>query len=588
MRPSPQNILSGVLALAAGLLVTGCFVSEQPMAPPTHQGDGEFSLSMRVGVGSVGALGKSATITLSKLIIVLSSNVNDTIRDTITSSTTPVLNTVSTTDQTVSKNYNLKALRVWKIVATTKDLGGNVIHSDSTTMPALQAGDVAAVNLSLAARYGMYTANFTSLPDSVESATPSQPKQKLNINRLQLLVDGVSVKDSTVSPGPYYPSGTPISLSYDYVLTGKKSTVSSGTSQDLYAVQFPTVDTGYIVGENVTLRSINGGASWSTLTTGGTSKSLRGLSFLTGSKGVIAGGSDSVVIRRTTNGGSSWTRVLGTNSANIVRAIHLVNDTGWMVRSHVSSLTGSYQYYVTYDAGATWTPTLSQDQIYSVRGVNGTTAWAVGPAGKIRKNTAADGFFSTVQASGTSRTLRSVFPVNASLVIVVGDSGTILRTVDGGSNWTSKTSGTLQNLNSVWFLDAATGFAVGDSGKVLSTSDSGNTWSSETSPTTANLNSVNFFGGNGYVVGAGGTLFTISGSHLVEMRAYGPLGTWNVANPLYSGSKYINTVSGTSTTTVSLTLQWVGPSSGTGSITATLGKVGKITVNGVLPGTNLP
>jgi photosystem II stability/assembly factor-like uncharacterized protein len=180
-----------------------------------------------------------------------------------------------------------------------------------------------------------------------------------------------------------------------------------------------------------------------------------------------------------------------------------------------------------------------------------------------------------------------VFPVNANLVIVVGDSGTILRTVDGGSNWTTKTSGTLRNLNSVWFLDAATGFAVGDSGKVLSTSDSGNTWTSETSPTTANLNSVTFFGGKGYVVGAGGTLFTISGAHLVEMRAYGPMGTWNVANPLYSGSKYINTLSGASPT-VSLALQWVGPSTGTGGLTATVGKVGKITVNGVLPGTTLP
>jgi photosystem II stability/assembly factor-like uncharacterized protein len=582
-----QKQIPGALALAASLLVSGCFESGRTSGPdPVDPGD-QVTLNIRMGVGSVSALGKSSIITLNKLVVVISSNANDTIRDTITASTSPALNPVSTTGQNISKSYTLKALRTWKILAISRDTRDSVIHRDSATVPALYAGYTASVNLNLASRYSMYEARFLSLPDSIESSTPAMPKQKLNINRLVLKVDGVIVRDSTATPGPYFAPSTIHTLAYDYVSIGTSAaSVSSGTSQDLYAVQFPTVDTGYIVGDNITLKSVNGGATWSSQATGGTSKTLRALSFLNGRKGVIAGGSDSLVIRRTTDGGTTWTRTLGTLSANTLRAIHLVNDTGWAIRSHVSSLTGAYQYYRTLDGGASWTPTVTQEQAYSLRGVNGTTAWAVGPAGKIRK-TGGDGMFSSVQTSGTTRTLRSVYPVNANLVYVVGDTGLVLRTTDGGANWVSKTSGTTRNLNSVWFLDAATGFAVGDSGKVISTSDSGNTWANVTSPTTANLNAINFFGGKGYVVGAGGAFFIITGPRYIEMMVFGPMGTWNVANPLYSGSKYINGVAGANDT-IPLVLQWVGPSTGTGSLSATLGMVGKVTLNGTVPTITLP
>jgi hypothetical protein len=40
--------------------------------------------------------------------------------------------------------------------------------------------------------------------------------------------------------------------------------------------------------------------------------------------------------------------------------------------------------------------------------------------------------------------------------------------------------------------------------------------------------------------------------------------------------------------TLAITLDWVGPTTGSGNLDATLGKVGKITINGTLPGTVLP
>src|SRR6185295_14140280 len=77
------------------------------------------------------------------------------------------------------------------------------------------------------------------------------------------------------------------------------------------------------------------------------------------------------------------------------------------------------------------------------------------------------------------------------------------------------------------------------------------------------------------------------GSHVIQLLAYGPMYAWNVSNPLFSGSTTINVATGVDNTTP-LTLAWVGPTTGTGSLSAAIGKVGKVTVTGTLPGTIIP
>lgn len=219
---TPIRKLAGFLVTALALpVLSGCFMSESPAGPGTIPSDGEVSLRIRMGVGSVNSLRKTSVITLDKLVVTLSSSANDTIRDTVTSSTTPSLNPVSTTGQTVLKNYNLSALRTWKIMVTSRDALDSVIHRDSSTIPAMYAGDTAVVNLNLSSKYTMYEARFLSLPDSIQSATPAQPKQELCINRLVLKVDAVTVRDST-SSGPCFASLTTHSLAYDYVATGSR------------------------------------------------------------------------------------------------------------------------------------------------------------------------------------------------------------------------------------------------------------------------------------------------------------------------------------------------------------------------------
>lgn len=58
---------------------------------------------------------------------------------------------------------------------------------------------------------------------------------------------------------------------------------------------------------------------------------------------------------------------------------------------------------------------------------------------------------------------------------VVGESGTILHTTDGGNSWSAQNSGTSNWLYSVRFADANTGWAVGEHGTILHTKNGGYT-----------------------------------------------------------------------------------------------------------------
>ena len=108
----------------------------------------------------------------------------------------------------------------------------------------------------------------------------------------------------------------------------------------------------------------------------------------------------------------------------------------------------------------------------------------------------------TTLTSGTTQQLNSVYFTSNDTGYVVGNSGTILKTINGGNTWTSQTSGTTNFLNSVFFTDANIGYAVGNSGIIIKTTNAGNTWSTKTSGTTLQLNAVYFANTDtGYAVG---------------------------------------------------------------------------------------
>ena len=89
-------------------------------------------------------------------------------------------------------------------------------------------------------------------------------------------------------------------------------------------------------------------------------------------------------------------------------------------------------------------------------------------------------------------TLLSFHSINASTGWAVGEFGTILKTTNGGTNWTILSSGTTTDLNSVYFINANTGTAVGLMGTVLRTTNGGINWTAQFLPTERDLHSVFF------------------------------------------------------------------------------------------------
>lgn len=92
------------------------------------------------------------------------------------------------------------------------------------------------------------------------------------------------------------------------------------------------------------------------------------------------------------------------------------------------------------------------------------------------------------------RWLYGVVALNKDTVIAVGDSGTIIRTTDGGKTWhlQSEVPSKNQDLNAINFVDKNVGWIVGDSGTILKTVDGGKSWVSLQSGTSKRLADVHF------------------------------------------------------------------------------------------------
>jgi photosystem II stability/assembly factor-like uncharacterized protein len=112
----------------------------------------------------------------------------------------------------------------------------------------------------------------------------------------------------------------------------------------------------------------------------------------------------------------------------------------------------------------------------------------------------------------------------------VGNSGVILKTINGGLNWTEQNSNTTGVLYSVSFApkgSLANGYAVGWNGKILKSVDGGENWISQASGTTKTLNSVHFVNpSTGYIVGDNGVILKTTnggGVGLDDINAASPL-----------------------------------------------------------------
>ncbi|MED5622260.1 YCF48-related protein [Ideonella sp. BN130291] len=119
--------------------------------------------------------------------------------------------------------------------------------------------------------------------------------------------------------------------------------------------------------------------------------------------------------------------------------------------------------------------------------VDASNGWAVGGGGQMLK-TSDGGLNWTPQASGVTARLSSVRFSNSMTGWAAGDNGTVLRTVDGGAHWTQQAAGFNSfgsTGTSLTIIDPSTAVLTSGYGEVRYTKNSGNDWLPASGPSPA-------------------------------------------------------------------------------------------------------
>jgi photosystem II stability/assembly factor-like uncharacterized protein len=284
--------------------------------------------------------------------------------------------------------------------------------------------------------------------------------------------------------------------------------LNSGTTNQLRSVFFKNADTGFVVGAFGTfLKTVDGGLSWSpqSISTGA---SLYSIAFPDPSTGYIAG--DSGIILKTTNGGINWIKKF-TGFITHLSSVFFVNE-------NIGYATGDASILKTTNGGNTWNNTpppgngQGPESVCFTDSLTGYIAGSYWGEFSLILKTTDGGITWTYQSVNVGCPLHSAFFTSKDTGIIVGGyyigCWAILRTNNGGLNWNTISSGFMgDGYSSVFFTGINEGYIVGESGIIKRSSDGGSTWQNLYSGTTRMLFSVYFpdpF--TGYAIGDSGTI----------------------------------------------------------------------------------
>lgn len=299
-------------------------------------------------------------------------------------------------------------------------------------------------------------------------------------------------------------------LSLFFIFTGEIYaqwiSLSSNTNNSLNDLFFISQDTGFVVGNNgAILKTTNNGDTWSTLTTNVTNN-LRAIYF--SSKNI--GYSNAL---KTIDMGNSWADYSDSSTNSLMaNDIYFINDStgfytdvndskvwkssnhgqSWtstplnssMVWQDIEFTTDSIGYIVgwyppsigkTTDMGNSWNIiNSSQTQsFYSVSFPSKDIGYVVGDGIIIKTIDEGNAWITLITGLPSNISLYSIYCPNNNTCYAVGDSGTILKTINGGADWVNQNSVTTEKLNSIFFTDEDTGFIVGENGLILKTINGG-------------------------------------------------------------------------------------------------------------------
>lgn len=336
--------------------------------------------------------------------------------------------------------------------------------------------------------------------------------------------------------------------------TAQTAGVPAGVS--INSIYFIDSNNGFAVGSNGTvLYTSNGGTSWSSKSIGESTTVINTkVKFLNSSTGFILGSGGILYV--THNGGSSWSAVTSgvTDGLNDITSLSSTEywiscDNGKMLHSVNSGSSWTSETFNTYasvhgvagvagsviavgDFGLTAMKSGSNSWSFSNTGKSPSVNWvtfgdnmhgyAGGQYGYMLKTTDGGKNWTEITRGITGDSFFGAAAAGKDNLWVVGDLGILLHTTDGGQTWTQQinTQTDSKTIESVSFVDQFNGWAVGDQGKIIHTTD-GVHWTYQTSPAAGTLFGVKFIDmQNGWICGDKGLI----------MRTQNGGQTWTVQN----------------------------------------------------------
>jgi len=322
---------------------------------------------------------------------------------------------------------------------------------------------------------------------------------------------------------------------------------SPGTTNGLHTLFFANANTGWVAGSASTIyRTTNGGTSWTNISYPVYSVSMRGIYFLNNLTGWIAGDNFNTisVLIKTTDGGNSW---LSQNPGSFkkLKACYFVNSSsGWVVGSNASGI-GNILY--TTNGGTSWTEQwIGGGELKCTYGSISLGSFGIAGGRNIIATTSNAGLsWDTAVTNFNATGIHMTSQMNG---FASDSSGKIMKTVNGGNNWTVSFAGGLGNLYSIFFADANTGWACGSAGKILRTSNGGSSWFMQNVPTAQDFYSIFFITPTiGYAAGSGSLVTkTLNGGEVPEntitihrYNIYKPIGPSQFTNDTVNFNSYV-------------------------------------------------
>jgi len=289
---------------------------------------------------------------------------------------------------------------------------------------------------------------------------------------------------------------------------------STGTSFILYGMSFPPGQStvGYACGmqytydaDGVIVKTTDGGDNWVQIwPLSGSIDGLQGIWFTDVSTGFACGWNNYFI--KTTDGGATWTPIsVGTDVWYYRDVVFWDANNG--VATASMNTAGAQSVFITSNGGNTWVAASSgtgNDQIMGLAYADQNTVYGVSTSNHVLRSI--DGGYNWTQQSTLSAMLLGV-DFASSTFGVLGGEETMFATNNGGTSWSNYYTG-YENFYAAKAFPNGTGYIGGTDENIYYTTDYGATWTMHyNGPGTSSLYRIRFTAdGTGFACGSQGRI----------------------------------------------------------------------------------